>query len=462
MCPQPRSSRSMHRSTLRKIAAMNLNRLTDRHVRRHWPFPDSRPRLGLPLPYPNSASSSTVIMKLSNSDASEANTPSPPPTSVKAGTAPETRSFQKASNAHKPSPLAGMPVGPTLVCTSRDDGGELTSSKRLEPVLVRYIYEGANIAQGRLCVLDVEDDQAGVPDGPYAEGSTVVTIPQIIQALRNDGVDFDLFYACAYEAELSSGGWMPLEPAPRYENPFRDMDHANGNHLGKEMSLSGEKFELMNFYIPSSAEDGVPRRIDIKLFRRPRPPARTSSQAVSDEAFDLDEFTLQQQQHNHSERNQAENDNEPSTPLNPKEHTSSALHALSSSIPTGHLPLHDGYFGIGIFHPKTSPNIGTLWRSAYQLGASILYTIGGRYKVSATDTLNVPARMPLVELDDWNSFAEWAAPKGAVWVVVEMGGTPLEEFVHPRNAIYVLGSEDHGEMFDMDYFLRELFVLFGC
>ncbi len=25
-----------------------------------------------------------------------------------------------------------------------------------------------------------------------------------------------------------------------------------------------------------------------------------------------------------------------------------------------------------------------------------------------------------------------------------MGGTPLSEFVHPRNAIYILGSEDHG------------------
>ena len=25
-----------------------------------------------------------------------------------------------------------------------------------------------------------------------------------------------------------------------------------------------------------------------------------------------------------------------------------------------------------------------------------------------------------------------------------MGGTPLEEFIHPRNAIYILGSEDHG------------------
>jgi tRNA G18 (ribose-2'-O)-methylase SpoU len=47
-------------------------------------------------------------------------------------------------------------------------------------------------------------------------------------------------------------------------------------------------------------------------------------------------------------------------------------------------------------------------------------------------------------LDDWNAFAVWAAPKAAVWVAVEMGGTPLSDFVHPRNAIYILGSEDHG------------------
>lgn len=97
-----------------------------------------------------------------------------------------------------------------------------------------------------------------------------------------------------------------------------------------------------------------------------------------------------------------------------------------------------------ILHPKACENVGTLWRSAYQLGASVLYTIGGRYKSSSTDTLNVPGRIPLIELNDWNSFVEWASPKAAVWVVIEMGGTPLSEFVHPRNAIYILGSEDHG------------------
>lgn len=45
-----------------------------------------------------------------------------------------------------------------------------------------------------------------------------------------------------------------------------------------------------------------------------------------------------------------------------------------------------GYFEIGIFHSKTEQNIGTLWRSAYQLGASGIFTIGKRYKEMSSDT----------------------------------------------------------------------------
>jgi len=51
--------------------------------------------------------------------------------------------------------------------------------------------------------------------------------------------------------------------------------------------------------------------------------------------------------------------------------------------------------------------------------------------------------MPLFELADWSTFAEFA-PWGATWVAVEMGGTPLEEFEHPDRAVYLLGSEDTG------------------
>lgn len=39
------------------------------------------------------------------------------------------------------------------------------------------------------------------------------------------------------------------------------------------------------------------------------------------------------------------------------------------------------YFGIGIFNAKTADNVGTLWRSAYQLGASFIFTVGERSRV---------------------------------------------------------------------------------
>jgi tRNA(Leu) C34 or U34 (ribose-2'-O)-methylase TrmL len=53
------------------------------------------------------------------------------------------------------------------------------------------------------------------------------------------------------------------------------------------------------------------------------------------------------------------------------------------------------------------------------------------------------AKIPLVEYDAWGDFVA-AAPYAATWVAVEMGGEPLETFEHPKRAVYILGSEDHG------------------
>ena len=39
----------------------------------------------------------------------------------------------------------------------------------------------------------------------------------------------------------------------------------------------------------------------------------------------------------------------------------------------------DGYFGVGIVGGKNEANQGTLWRSAYQLGAAFTYTVGARF-----------------------------------------------------------------------------------
>ena len=87
--------------------------------------------------------------------------------------------------------------------------------------------------------------------------------------------------------------------------------------------------------------------------------------------------------------------------------------------------------------------MGTLWRSAYQLGAAFLFTVGTRYRQQPTDTLRTDSRLPLFELDDWSAFVNFA-PARAKWVAIEMGGTPLAEFEHPHNAVYILGSEDAG------------------
>ena len=102
-----------------------------------------------------------------------------------------------------------------------------------------------------------------------------------------------------------------------------------------------------------------------------------------------------------------------------------------------------GYYGIGVLGAKNQANLGTLWRSAFQLGAAFMFVVGGRYKAQPTDTVHAISRVPLFECDDWNAFVEFA-PKGARWVAVEFGGVPLEEFEHPQNAIYILGSEDAG------------------
>ena len=102
-----------------------------------------------------------------------------------------------------------------------------------------------------------------------------------------------------------------------------------------------------------------------------------------------------------------------------------------------------GYFEVGIYRAKTPQNVGTLWRSAYQLGAAGIFTIGHRYGHQVSDTLNTPHNIPLRQHDDWAAFMA-ARPPGAQLVGNEMGGVALSEFKHPPLAVYLLGAEDTG------------------
>lgn len=103
-----------------------------------------------------------------------------------------------------------------------------------------------------------------------------------------------------------------------------------------------------------------------------------------------------------------------------------------------------GYFEIGIYRPKTPLNLGTLWRSAYQLGAAGIFVISQRWpERQASDTLKSWKHVPLRRYENFDTFLD-AMPFGCPLVGVEMGGKPVERFTHPERAIYLLGAEDGG------------------
>jgi len=106
---------------------------------------------------------------------------------------------------------------------------------------------------------------------------------------------------------------------------------------------------------------------------------------------------------------------------------------------------HNEYFGIGIQNGKTPENLGVLWRSAQNLGASFIFTIGNRYSKQASDTHNAVKSMPYFHYATFEDFLK-NLPKGARIVGVELTdqAQDLETFHHPRRCVYLLGAEDHG------------------
>ena len=102
-----------------------------------------------------------------------------------------------------------------------------------------------------------------------------------------------------------------------------------------------------------------------------------------------------------------------------------------------------GFFEIGIDHCKFPENLGTLWRSAYQLGASGIFTIKRKSALLVTDTTHSWRHIPLRCYVDVEELVR-VLPRGMVLVGIEMAGVELQQFKHPRVACYVLGSEDNG------------------
>lgn len=102
-----------------------------------------------------------------------------------------------------------------------------------------------------------------------------------------------------------------------------------------------------------------------------------------------------------------------------------------------------GYFGIGVENLKNKENLGTLWRSAINLGADFIFVIGRRYQHQSSDTVKAFRHIPLFQ---YESIEDLVIPHDCKLVGVEIleKSQNLITYNHPERAIYLLGAEDHG------------------
>jgi len=105
----------------------------------------------------------------------------------------------------------------------------------------------------------------------------------------------------------------------------------------------------------------------------------------------------------------------------------------------------NGFFGIGILNIVNDFNIGTLWRSAYILGAAFIFTVNKKYKPQSCDVTKAWTKIPLYH---YRSVDELKSnlPHSTKLIGVEMGeqSIPLDRFEHPLRAVYLLGNERRG------------------
>ena len=102
-------------------------------------------------------------------------------------------------------------------------------------------------------------------------------------------------------------------------------------------------------------------------------------------------------------------------------------------------------FGIGVFQFLHDCNIASLMRSAYCLDASFVLTMGRKDQGSAAGRVDCTQQIPYYHYLTFDEFLK-NMPVGYQLVCVENpeNAKSLETFRHPRNAIYLLGSEGQG------------------
>lgn len=103
------------------------------------------------------------------------------------------------------------------------------------------------------------------------------------------------------------------------------------------------------------------------------------------------------------------------------------------------------FFGIGILHVSNEVNVGTLWRSAYVMGASFIFTVGKPYHQQGSDVYQAWTRIPLYHYESIDELkAHLPYSTRLIGVELDEQASDLITYEHPDRAVYLLGSEIHG------------------
>ena len=94
---------------------------------------------------------------------------------------------------------------------------------------------------------------------------------------------------------------------------------------------------------------------------------------------------------------------------------------------------------------KDETNYGSLFRTAHIFGANFIFLIGKRFKRLASDTTCSSKQIPVFEFSTFSEFQNFI-PLNSEIVAIELdkNAKMLSHFVHPKQAIYLLGAEDIG------------------
>ena len=106
-----------------------------------------------------------------------------------------------------------------------------------------------------------------------------------------------------------------------------------------------------------------------------------------------------------------------------------------------------GYFSIGVENISKPMNLGNLIRSAHAFGANSVFTVNphprvteNQNRIKKSDTSKSDIHLPYFE---WQKIDKINIPKGCKLVGIEItdDADNLPNFVHPIQAMYILGPE---------------------